>query len=67
MCIAVPARVLSISGDEAEVDLEGSRIKICTALVSGLEIGDFVLVHAGFALHVMKGLEDLFCFEREEI
>ena len=54
MCIAIPARVVSISGDEAEVDLEGSRIKICTALVSDIQIGDFVLVHAGFALHVIK-------------
>lgn len=67
MCIAVPARVLSISGDEAEVDLDGSRIKICIALVSSLETGDFVLVHAGFALHVIKDLEDIYPFDREEI
>ncbi len=59
MCIAIPARVVSISGDEAEVDLEGSRIKICTALVSDIQIGDFVLVHAGFALHVIKDLEEI--------
>jgi hydrogenase expression/formation protein HypC len=59
VCIAIPARVVSISGDEAEVDLEGSRIKICTALVSDIQIGDFVLVHAGFALHVIKDLEEI--------
>lgn len=62
MCIAIPAKVLSISGDEAEVDLEGIRLRICTALVSGLAIGDYVLVHAGFALHVMKDCDSIYPF-----
>jgi len=57
VCIAIPAKVLSISGDEAQVDLNGSRIKICTALVPGLTTGDYVLVHAGFALHIMNDFE----------
>ena len=53
MCLAVPGKVVRREADErdeAVVDLEGNAVRICTALVPALEVGDWVLVHAGFAI-----------------
>lgn len=50
MCLAVPAQVVECEGDEAVVDLQGNRLKINTVLTPGVDRGDWVLVHAGFAL-----------------
>ncbi|WP_420411548.1 HypC/HybG/HupF family hydrogenase formation chaperone [Roseibium sp.] len=52
MCLAIPAKVAELSGDDmAVVALEGVKKKISTALVEDLEVGDYVLVHVGYALH----------------
>jgi hydrogenase expression/formation protein HypC len=53
MCLAVPARVNEITGDTAQVDFGGVRRRIGVALVPGVEIGDYVLVHAGFAIQIV--------------
>lgn len=50
MCLAAPAAVLSVHGDEALVDLDGVRLKVSTALLDDVAPGDVVLVHVGFAL-----------------
>lgn len=54
MCIAVPAQVLSISGQEAEINLQGNVLSVCISLVPQVKQGDYVLVHAGFAIHIIK-------------
>lgn len=52
MCLALPARVVSIDADEmAVVALEGVKKKISLALVEDVSVGDYVLVHVGYALH----------------
>lgn len=52
MCLAIPAKVTELSGDDmAVVALEGVKKKISIALVEDLEVGDYVLVHVGYALH----------------
>lgn len=52
MCLALPARVVSIDADEkAIVALEGVKKKISLALVEDVSVGDYVLVHVGYALH----------------
>lgn len=53
MCLAIPAEVLGIDvdGDAALVSLAGVRKKISLALVQDVEIGDFVLIHVGYALN----------------
>jgi hydrogenase expression/formation protein HypC len=52
MCLALPARVVSLEADEmATVALEGVKKKISLALVDGVSVGDYVLVHVGYALH----------------
>ncbi|GAB4254753.1 MULTISPECIES: HypC/HybG/HupF family hydrogenase formation chaperone [Deferrisoma] len=52
MCVAVPGEILEVREDgTAEVDFGGVRRTVSTALLPDLEAGDFVIVHAGFALH----------------
>lgn len=50
MCLAIPARVIECNGDEAVVDLQGSNLKVSRVLTPEAGIGDWVLVHAGFAI-----------------
>lgn len=53
MCIAVPGRVVSITGDRAKVDFSGNMVDADIRLVDA-KPGDYVLVHAGCAIEVMK-------------
>lgn len=51
MCLAVPAEIMEImEGDLAMVEIGGVRKEVSLMLLDGAEIGDFVLVHAGFAI-----------------
>ncbi len=50
MCLAVPAKVVECNGDEAVVDLQGSTLRISRILTPEVVRGDWVLVHAGFAI-----------------
>ncbi len=51
MCLAVPTRVTQILPEQmAEVDIEGVTKQISLALVDGVVVGDYVIVHVGFAL-----------------
>jgi hydrogenase expression/formation protein HypC len=50
MCLAVPAQITERNGDEAVVDLQGSRLRISALLTPEAGVGDWVLVHAGFAI-----------------
>lgn len=53
MCYAIPARVLSLDNENAKVDYGGIRKIVNISLVDGLKVGDFVLVHAGFAIQLV--------------
>ncbi len=51
MCLAIPARVVSLPEPEiAIVDLAGVRKRISLELVDGVAPGDYVIVHVGYAL-----------------
>jgi hydrogenase expression/formation protein HypC len=51
MCLAIPAQVVELrDGDNAVVDLAGVRKEISLALVDNVAIGDYVIVHVGYAL-----------------
>lgn len=51
MCLAIPARVVELrSGDTALVDLGGIRKEISLALVPEAHVGDYVIIHVGYAL-----------------
>ncbi|MDY6959246.1 MAG: HypC/HybG/HupF family hydrogenase formation chaperone [Halobacteriota archaeon] len=53
MCLAVPAKVLEISGDEAKVDFGGVTRTVNISLVD-VNVGEYVIVHAGFAIEMMN-------------
>lgn len=52
MCLAIPARVEQrLDNDMAIVEMGGVRKEISLALVDGVEEGDYVIVHVGYALN----------------
>ena len=52
MCLAIPAQIAQLLDSEnAVVDMSGVRKVISTALVDELCVGDYVIVHAGYALN----------------
>jgi hydrogenase expression/formation protein HypC len=53
MCLAVPARIEKMQGPDATVVLDGSRADVSLALVPEAQVGDWVLVHAGYAITVL--------------
>jgi hydrogenase expression/formation protein HypC len=51
MCLAIPVQVVELRGeDSALVDLDGIRKEISLALVDGVQVGDYVILHVGYAL-----------------
>ncbi|MCL6546458.1 MAG: HypC/HybG/HupF family hydrogenase formation chaperone [Bryobacteraceae bacterium] len=63
MCLAVPGRIVSIREDDppevrrAKADFGGIQREICLAYTPEAKIGDYVLVHVGFALNVVDEAE----------
>jgi len=51
MCLAIPAKVTALLPDEmARITLDGVSKEVCIALVENVAVGDYVVVHVGFAL-----------------
>lgn len=58
MCLAVPSKIIEIDGSMATVDVMGLRKQISLMLLpEEPKIGDYVLVHAGFAINKMEPQE----------
>ncbi len=54
MCLALPARIVALRGaDSALVDLGGVRKEISIALVPEAQVGDYVIVHVGYAIGML--------------
>jgi len=50
MCLAIPVKVSKIKGTLAEVDMAGVKRQADIRFLEGVKAGDYVLVHAGFAI-----------------
>ena len=51
MCLAIPVKVVELgAGDTAVVDLGGVRKEISLALLADVQVGDYVILHVGYAL-----------------
>lgn len=50
MCLAIPGKILEINGQLATVDFSGMEREVNVSLVDGVVAGDYVIVHAGFAI-----------------
>ena len=51
MCLAIPSRIVEIDDGMGIIDVDGVRRKASLLLVEDAQVGDYVIVHAGFALH----------------
>jgi hydrogenase expression/formation protein HypC len=54
MCLAVPARITKLNKNIAEVESLGVKKEIDVSLVPDVDIGDYVIVHAGFAIQIIN-------------
>ncbi len=54
MCLAVPAQLVTMEGARGVADMHGSRVEISTLLVPEARVGDWVLMHAGFAIQRLE-------------
>jgi hydrogenase expression/formation protein HypC len=52
MCLAVPGKIVSVSGELAVVDFGGVQRETNVSLVEA-KVGDYVIVHAGFAIQIV--------------
>ena len=65
MCLAVPGKIVDVATDEADpvtghvgtVDFQGSRVEVSLAMTPEAGVGDWVLVHAGFAITMLAESE----------
>ena len=59
MCVGIPGKVTAINGRMATVEVGGAQREIATDLLDGVRLGDYVIAHAGFAIHKVDEEEAL--------
>jgi hydrogenase expression/formation protein HypC len=57
MCLAIPVLVKSIDGQQAEVEVGGVRRRVSIWLTPDVRVGDYVLLHTGYAISVIDEAE----------
>lgn len=57
MCLSIPAKVLSVEGEEALVSVNGVRMHVSIMLLDKVHPGDYLLVHAGFGIEIIERKE----------
>jgi len=50
MCLAIPAKILKIEDNLAQVDMAGVKRQADIRMVSNVRVGEYILIHAGFAI-----------------
>jgi hydrogenase expression/formation protein HypC len=51
MCLAVPAKIVSLNDSVATISVDGALRDVDVSLIEDPRLGDYVLIHAGFAIH----------------
>lgn len=59
MCLAIPAKVVSVDGDKARVDFGEGVLREVNVTLVDTRVGGYVLVHAGYAIQVLNEEEAL--------
>lgn len=59
MCLGLPLRIMEINGKEAAGELNGIKRKVRVDLIENLNIGEYVMVHAGFAIEKIEEADAL--------
>jgi hydrogenase expression/formation protein HypC len=57
MCLAIPSKIVKIEDDVGVIDVEGVKKEVSLFLIEDPRVGDFVLVHAGFAIEKIDEAE----------
>jgi hydrogenase expression/formation protein HypC len=57
MCLAIPVKIVSIDGDTAETEIAGVRRRVSIAFTPEAKIGDYILLHTGYAIGVIDEAE----------
>jgi hydrogenase expression/formation protein HypC len=57
MCLSIPAKVISIEGEKAKVSLGGAEINAALQLLDDVQVGDYILLHSGFAIQKINEKE----------
>jgi hydrogenase expression/formation protein HypC len=57
MCLAIPALIKSIKGQQAVADIEGVTRDISIQLTPEVKVGDYVLLHTGYAINIIDAVE----------
>lgn len=66
MCLSIPVKIISIEGSLADVSAGGTLFKAGLQMIENAKVGDYVLLHAGFAIQKIsekEALETLQIFE----
>ena len=66
MCLAVPAQIKTIDGVIAQTDMAGTSVRASLLMTPDAKVGDYVLIHTGFAIQVLdehEALETLKIFQ----
>ena len=51
MCLAIPAKIIKIENGMGTIDMDGTQRQVSLLLQEDAKVGDYVIVHAGFAIH----------------
>ena len=51
MCLAIPSKIIKIENNMATIDVEGVQREVSLLLLEDAQVGDYVIVHAGFAIN----------------
>ena len=51
MCLGIPARIVKIENGMGTIDMDGTQREVSLLLQEDARVGDYVIVHAGFAIH----------------
>ena len=66
MCLAVPLKIVSVEGNQAVGEAAGLTQKVRVDFLPGIKVGEYVMVHAGFAIEKLtpeQAAENLACIE----
>jgi len=54
MCLAIPSKIIKIKNHMAVIDVDGVQREASLMLLEDPKVGDYVIVHAGFAIHTIN-------------
>lgn len=57
MCLAIPAKLIDIHDGIGTIDMDGTKRQVSLLLLNDPQVGDYVIVHAGFAIHKIDEAE----------